>query len=89
MALPGVTIGGEIEAATRAELEAAERDGSPDGVVSLRLARLIDAGHYTAQGAAALAKAHAEAMTRAMRGAASKADVVDELLERRRARRSG
>lgn len=89
VALPGVATSGEVEAATRVELEQADRDGSPDGVVALQMAKLIDAGQYTAQGAAALVKAHAEAMTRAMRNAAVAGDVVDELLERRRARRTG
>jgi len=86
---PPRAAGGDVEAATLAELAGSGREASPDGVVALRMARLIDDGEYTAQGAAALVKAHSEAMTRAMRNAAGKADVVDELLERRRARRSG
>jgi len=87
VALPGVPTGGRIEAATRDELVAAGRQDTSDGVVALHLAQLIDGGQYNAQGAAALAKAHAEAMTRATKGAAREADTVDELKARRVGRR--
>ena len=85
--LPKVSTGGRVQAATLAELEASSRALSPDGVVALHLAQMLDAGDYNAQGAAALAKSHAEALTRALRGAAPAGDAVDELRERRAARR--
>lgn len=76
-----------VTAATRRRLEDAERLDSPDGAVVMHLARLIDQGDYNAQGAAALAKAHAEALARATAGAKSAPDAIDELLERRAQRR--
>jgi hypothetical protein len=47
------------------------------GSAALTAAKLVDAGGYTAQGAAALLKAHREAMDVALAGAASSADVID------------
>jgi hypothetical protein len=76
-----------VTAATLRRLEAAERLSTPEGAVALHLARLIDQGDYNAQGAAALAKAHAEALARATAGAKSAPDAIDELLERRAQRR--
>jgi hypothetical protein len=82
-----VPDGAGVTAATRQRLTDAERLATPEGAVALHLARLIDVGDYNAQGAAALAKAHAEALERATRGAKAAPDVVDELLERRAQRR--
>jgi hypothetical protein len=76
-----------VTAATLQRLTEAERLATPDGAVVMHLARLIDVGDYNAQGAAALAKAHAEALERATRGAKSAPDAIDELLERRAKRR--
>jgi hypothetical protein len=50
-----------VTSATLQRLTEAERLATPEGAVALHLARLIDLGDYNAQGAAALAKAHAEA----------------------------
>jgi hypothetical protein len=76
-----------VTAATLQRLTEAERLATPEGAVALHLARLIDLGDYNAQGAAALAKAHAEALARATAGAKSAPDAIDELLERRAQRR--
>jgi hypothetical protein len=76
-----------VTAATLQRLTEAERLATPDGAVVMHLARLIDVGDYNAQGAAALAKAHAEALARATAGAKSAPDAIDELLERRAKRR--
>ena len=84
---PGRETGGRIESASLAELEASDRAGTADGVTALHLARLLDGGEYNAQGAAALAKAHAESMSRALKGAQQVADAVDDLRARRAARR--
>lgn len=85
LAGPGAPVG--VTAATLARLEAAERLSTPEGAVALHLSRLIDQGQYNAQGAAALAKAHAEALERATRGAKEAPDAIDELMERRAKRR--
>jgi hypothetical protein len=76
-----------VTAATLQRLTEAERLSTPEGAVAMHLARLIDVGDYNAQGAAALAKAHAEALERATRGAKTAPDAIDELLERRAKRR--
>jgi hypothetical protein len=76
-----------VTSATLQRLTEAERLSTPEGAVALHLARLIDLGDYNAQGAAALAKAHAEALARATAGAKSAPDAIDELLERRAQRR--
>jgi hypothetical protein len=76
-----------VTSATLQRLTEAERLATPEGAVALHLARLIDLGDYNAQGAAALAKAHAEALARATAGAKSAPDAIDELLERRAQRR--
>lgn len=80
---------GRVEAATLAELEAAERAGTSAGVEALHLARLLDAGGYTAQGAAALAKARREALAVALEGAKVAEDALDELRRRRLAKAAG
>ena len=78
---------GSVTAATERELQEAGRDGTADGVVALHLAGLLDAGDYNAQGAAALSKAHREALAEALKGAVKKADVIDDIFARRDKRR--
>lgn len=67
---------------TLADLKAADRDRTTPGVTALHLARLIDAGGYTAQGAAALVRSHREALDHALEGAGSDADVIDLIFGR-------
>lgn len=62
---------------TRSTLAEAGRLNTWHGAAALTAAKLIDAGSYTAQGAAALLKAHREAMDIAMAGAGASADVID------------
>ena len=80
-----------LVAATLGELEAAGRSSTSAGVEALHLARLLDAGGYTAAGAASLAKARRESMAVALAGAKVAADDVDEMARRRedKARRAG
>jgi hypothetical protein len=66
-----------LTAATLADLTAAGREDTTKGVAALQLAELVDAGGYTAQGAAALVKAHREALELALAGAKVDADVID------------
>jgi hypothetical protein len=63
--------------ATLADLVAAGREDTTKGLAALQLADLVDAGGYTAQGAAALVKAHREALELALAGAQVDADVID------------
>jgi hypothetical protein len=79
-ALPAVLkarSGRSLAKRTLAELEAAGRLETSQGEAALSLAELFDAGGYTAQGAAALVKAHREALDLALAGAGSDADVID------------
>jgi hypothetical protein len=78
-----------IVASTRAELEEVNRLESSDGAVAMHLAGLLESGEYNAQGAAALAKAHAEAKGRALKGAEPAGSMVDELRRRRANRHAG
>lgn len=64
---------------TLAELQAAGRDGTAHGIAALGLAELFDAGGYNAQGAAALVKAHREALAVALEGGDREADVIDRI----------
>lgn len=59
------------------DLNGVDRADTTRGVVALQLAELVDAGGYTAQGAAALVKAHREALELALEGTAKQADVID------------
>jgi hypothetical protein len=68
-----------LEAATLADLRPVDRDRTTAGVATLKLARLIDAGGYNAQGAAALVKAHREALEVALEGTSPTADVIDAI----------
>ncbi len=68
-----------LEAATLADLRPVERDRTTQGIAALKLARLIDAGGYNAQGAAALVKAHREALDLALEGTTETADVIDAI----------
>lgn len=83
---PDASGPGLIEAATLAELAAADRASSSAGVEALHLAHLLDAGGYTAQGAAALAKARREALAVALADAKPAEDAVTELQRRRAAK---
>ena len=47
------------------------------GEAALQLAEMVDAGGFTAQGAAALVRAHREALDLALRGAGASADIID------------
>ena len=71
-----------LRGATLADLSRAGRESSTHGLAALHLATLVDAGGYTAQGAAALVKAHREALEVAMAGAESEADVIDMIFGR-------
>jgi hypothetical protein len=62
---------------TFAELVTAGRDDTWQGEAALLAADLVDAGGYTAQGAAALLKAHREALALALEGSEPQADVID------------
>lgn len=62
---------------TLAELEEAGRVETWQGEAALALAEMFDAGGYTAQGAAALVRAHREALDLALRGAGASADIID------------
>jgi hypothetical protein len=66
-----------VAASTLADLERAGQEETTEGVVALHLAELLDAGQYTAQGAAALVKAHREALDLALAAGQSDADVID------------
>lgn len=80
---------GAVESATLEELKAAGREASSLGQEALLLARLLDDGGYTAQGAAALAKARREALEAALKGAKKSASALDDLRNRREAKASG
>ena len=70
----------------RKQLEEAERLDTPEGALVLHLAMLFALGQHTAAGAASLSRELRAAMDVALRGAPAKADAVDELMERRRAK---
>jgi hypothetical protein len=77
---------GPVSEATLAELVDAGRESTSTAREALLLAGLLDAGGYTAQGAAALARARRDALAVALAGAPSKADRLDELRARRQAK---
>lgn len=66
-----------IAVSTLADLSAVKRDETTAGITALHLAELLDAGGYNAQGAAALVKAHREALALALEGTTPTADVID------------
>lgn len=70
--------------AYRAQLEGAGRLDTPEGAHVMLLAELFATGQHTSSGAATLSRELRAALEVAMRGAAKKADAVDELSERRR-----
>jgi hypothetical protein len=79
-----------IEAATRAELDAAGRATTSEGQKALLLARRLDDGvRDTGMGLAAVMRAHSAALAEAVKGAAVAADPVDELRARRDQKRVG
>jgi len=63
--------------ATRAELAAAGRDGTPEGIVVLTLAGQIAAGGGSAAGLAALVREFHASKARALDGVQGSADVID------------
>jgi hypothetical protein len=75
--LPEPAVRRSLAASTRADLAAVGREDTTAGITTLHLAELLDAGGYTAQGAASLVKAHREALGLALEGTASEADVID------------
>jgi hypothetical protein len=83
LAMPGLQERGErrrsLAEQTRIELEAAGRQETAHGIAALGLAELFDAGGYNAQGAAALVKAHRDALAVALEGADREADVIDRI----------
>ena len=74
---------GEVEQALRGELERAGRMDRYQGVLAIRLARLLDGG--TPASAPGLTSQIDQLMTKALEGAAREPDIVDELTEQRRA----
>lgn len=75
-----------VVTATRRALDEVGRADSPAGAQALLLAHLLESGGYNAAGAAALARAHRDAVQEALRGAPKPGDRLDELLQRRAAR---
>lgn len=63
--------------ATRAELAAAGRDATPEGLIVLTLAAQIAAGGGSAAGLTALVKEFHASKARALEGATEEADVLD------------
>jgi hypothetical protein len=63
--------------ATRAELAAAGRDGTPEGIVVLTLAAQIAAGGGSAAGLAALVREFHASKAKALDGAGVDADIID------------
>ena len=61
------------------ELRCVDRHTTTRGLAALHLARLLDGGQYNAQGAAALVKAHREALDLALEGTSPTADVIDAI----------
>jgi len=76
-----------LMAAVRAALEPVDRASSPAGVASLILAARIDTGTESGPAIAALTKQLHASLAEALRDTAASGDAVDELMERRRARR--
>jgi len=72
-----------LVASYREVLESAGRSASPEGMHVMHLATLFVQGKHTASGAAALSRELRAALDVAMRGAATKADALDELALRR------
>lgn len=66
-----------IAASTLADLTRVDRHDTTAGITALHLAELLDAGGYTAQGAASLVKAHRESLALALEGTTPTADIID------------
>lgn len=73
---------GPLTAATRGELEKAGRAGSALGVAALVAAATVDRGGMTANGLAALLRAHRDALAEALADAEPAADPLAEIGER-------
>lgn len=78
--------GGELEVAVRAELARAERLGSWRGAAAVRLARECDTA--TGSQVSSLIKQLEAAMAAALDGVPPEPDFVDEMAERRQAKRA-
>lgn len=80
-----------VFAATRAQLEAADRLRTPTGAAALALAKRIDSGSFADTGSsfAAVVKELRATLGEALADAAVPDDPVDELRARREARRAG
>lgn len=76
---------GPILAVTRGALAEANTGDTPAAILAQHFANLLDAGGYTAQGAASLGKALRETLAEALR-ARPTTDALDELVKRRRDR---
>lgn len=74
---------GEVEQALRSELERAGRMDRYQGVLAIRLARLLDGG--TPSSAPGLTSQIDQLMTKALEGVAPEPDFVDEMADRRKA----
>lgn len=80
---PSAPQDGPVLASVRARLDEAERAGTPEAAVALRLAGLLDVGDFTASGAAALSRELRAALADALAGAPRAADGLDQLAQRR------
>jgi hypothetical protein len=88
VAVPDITAELATVAAVRKQLATVGREATPEGVIALGLAGLLDAGGHTASGAAALARELRVTLTAALVDARP-ASALDELKARRAARLSG
>lgn len=77
-----------LRAATLADLSAVGREATAPGVAALVLAARVDAGQDTGSGMASLVRQWQAELDKALDGAKSTSH-VDELREKRAARRSG
>jgi hypothetical protein len=84
---PEVRAMGPIESAVLRELQARDRAETVQGQVALKLAAELEARTHSGSQSAALAGRLMEAQAAALRGAPRERDAVDQLEERRRARR--
>jgi hypothetical protein len=89
-AIPAPASDGGLEAATLAELGLARREGTAGGLAALALARRIDASDgETGAGLASLVREHRAALADAVRDAAGKPRLTDELKARRDSKLAG
>jgi hypothetical protein len=87
--VPPVSLVGTLTAATTAELQAAGREFTSLGQAALLLARRLESGEVeTGSSVAALVREHRAVLAQAVDGAEVAADPLDELADRRFARRA-